>query len=70
VRCRSRPLALGVYESATAPIIFHKRDEVTELFSGWRLVLPGLVPTWQWHSKPNESPRTGWLWAGVIAKDA
>jgi hypothetical protein len=57
-----------VYEEASAPMVFRTRDEVTALFDGWRLVPPGVVRPWQWRPKPDESPRTPILWAGVAVK--
>jgi hypothetical protein len=62
-------LAEEIYESATAPMILRTRSDVAALFRGWRLVPPGLVRPWQWHSGPNEAPRTSSLWAGVGVKE-
>jgi hypothetical protein len=56
------------YRSATAPMVIRSRSEVESLFDGWRLVPPGVVPAWQWHSDPDEEPRTGIILGGVGIK--
>lgn len=56
------------YSVATSPMIFRSRAEITDLFTGWDLVEPGLVQPWQWHSAPDESPRTHYFLAGVARK--
>jgi hypothetical protein len=61
-------IAEEAFEEVSAPCVFRTRDEVTALFDGWRLVPPGVVRAWQWRSRPEESPRTPALWAGVGAK--
>jgi hypothetical protein len=53
------------YNSATAPMIVRRRSEIEALFGGWRLLPPGVVPAWQWHSGPHEAPRTGLILGGV-----
>ena len=58
------------YRSATTPMVIRTRSEVAAQLDGWRLVPPGLVPAWQWHSGPDESPRTGLILGGVGIKDA
>jgi S-adenosyl methyltransferase len=57
------------YKSATAPMIVRSRSEIEALFNGWRLIAPGVTPAWQWHSGPDESPRTGIILGGVGVKD-
>jgi hypothetical protein len=57
------------YKSATGPMVIRSRAEVEGLFEGWRLVPPGLVPAWQWHSGPDEAPRTGIILGGVGVKE-
>lgn len=58
------------YNSATAPMVVRRRSEVEALFSGWRLVPPGVVPAFRWHSGPHESPRTGGILGGVGVREA
>jgi S-adenosyl methyltransferase len=57
------------YKSATAPMIIRERSEIEALFNGWRLLPPGVVPAWQWHSSPDEAPRTGIILGGVGVKE-
>lgn len=57
------------YKSATAPMVVRSRSEIEALFNGWRLIPPGVTPAWQWHSGPDESPRTGIILGGVGVKD-
>jgi hypothetical protein len=57
------------YKSASAPMIVRSRSEIEALFNGWRLIAPGVTPAWQWHSGPDESPRTGIILGGVGVKD-
>jgi len=57
------------YKSATAPMIVRRRDEIQALFDGWRPLPPGVVPAWQWHSGPNEAPRTEIILGGVGIKE-
>jgi hypothetical protein len=57
------------YRSATAPMVIRSRSEVAALFEGWRLVPPGVGPAWQWHSDPEEAPRTGIILGGVGVKE-
>jgi len=70
-RSRSRPLSATRLrrESATAPMVVRSRDEIETLFSGWRLLQPGVVPAWQWRSEPGESPRTEIIFGGAGVKD-
>jgi hypothetical protein len=56
------------YNVATSALTLRPRAEIEELFAGWDLVPPGLVQPWQWHSAPNESPRTQYCLAGVARK--
>jgi hypothetical protein len=56
------------YKAATAPMIVRTRNEIEKLFSGWRLLEPGVVPAWQWRSAPEESPRTDIIFGGVGVK--
>jgi SAM-dependent methyltransferase len=61
--------AEDAYRSATAPMVIRSRSEVAALFEGWRLVPPGVVPAWQWHSDPDEAPCTGIILGGVAVKE-
>ena len=56
------------YKSSTAPMIVRSRGEIEAFFDGWRLVRPGVVPAWQWHSEPDESPRTQLMLGGIAVK--
>jgi hypothetical protein len=60
----------GAYENATSPMIFRPREEIEEMFAGWRLVPPGLVRPWEWPAAAIDSPRTPYLLGGVAVKDA
>jgi hypothetical protein len=57
------------YEDATSPMIFRPRDEVEEMFAGWRLVQPGVVRPWEWPATAIDSPHTPYFLAGVAVKD-
>lgn len=59
-----------LYKGATSPVIFRSREEVTELFRGWRPLPPGIVRPWAWPAEDSASPRTSLLWGGVGIKDA
>jgi hypothetical protein len=59
-----------LYQEATSPVIFRSREEVTELFRGWRPLPPGIVRPWAWPAADPSSPRTALLWGGVGIKDA
>ncbi len=61
--------AEDAYRSATAPMVIRSRAEVEALFDGWRLVPPGVVPAWQWHSGLDEALRTGIILGGVGVKE-
>ncbi len=61
--------AEDAYRSATAPMVIRSRAEVEALFAGWRLVPPGVVPACQWHSGPDEEPRTGIILGGVGVRE-
>ncbi len=54
-----------VYAGATSPISFRTRDQIAQLFDGFRLQRPGLVRPWQWHPEPSDTMHTKWLYAGV-----
>jgi hypothetical protein len=58
-----------LYKSATSPVIFRSREEVTELFQGWRPLPPGIVRPWAWPAEDSASPRTALLWGGIGIKD-
>jgi S-adenosyl methyltransferase len=58
-----------LYKSATSPVIFRSREEVTELFQGWCPLPPGIVRPWAWPAEDPASPRTALLWGGIGIKD-
>ena len=53
---------------ATAPLVPRSRARITELFEGWDLVEPGLVPVHEWHPDEDDSPQAGHLLGGVAVK--
>jgi hypothetical protein len=59
----------GMYEKATSPVVFRSREETRELFTGWDLLPPGVVRSWQWPDEDALSPRTPYLYAGVAVKN-
>jgi hypothetical protein len=59
-----------LYKGATSPVVFRSREEVTQLFQGWRPLPPGIVRPWEWPAEDSASPRTALLWGGIGIKDA
>ena len=59
----------GLYAGATSPVIFRSRQEIAELFDGWRLVPPGITRPWAWPAEDSASPRTSILYGGVGVKE-
>lgn len=59
-----------VFESVSSPMIFRPREEIEEMFTGWRLLPPGLVRPWQWPADAIDSPRTRYFLAGVAVKES
>ncbi|HSZ40360.1 MAG TPA: SAM-dependent methyltransferase [Trebonia sp.] len=59
----------GLYGGATSPLLFRPREEIEELFTGWRLLAPGVVRPWQWPDEDSASPRGTYMFAGVAVKD-
>jgi SAM-dependent methyltransferase len=66
--------AARVLEDASAQPRFRARQEILELFDGWRLVEPGLVPKREWRPDPSARAPAGppqafdFHWAGVARK--
>lgn len=52
---------------ASAPLVPRSRERIRELFSGWDLVEPGLVPLHEWHPEGEERP-AGHMLGGVAVK--
>ncbi|MEV0392087.1 SAM-dependent methyltransferase [Polymorphospora rubra] len=66
--------AIGVvaqYNTRTGtPLTFRSRAQVTDLFAGWRLLEPGVVPADTWWPEPGDLEEPGArprvpIWAGV-----
>jgi SAM-dependent methyltransferase len=68
---------LAAYNEQTAPLRLRSRDEIERLFTGWRLVAPGLVRPAHWRpdagelDDPEEAARAAQIpgWVGVAVKD-
>jgi hypothetical protein len=58
-----------LYGGATSPLIFRSREEIEEPFTGWQLLLPGVVRPWQWPAEDSASPHGRYMLAGVAVKD-
>jgi S-adenosyl methyltransferase len=58
-----------IYQGATSPAVFRSREEIEEMFAGWRPISPGVVRPWQWPNEDSLSPRTPYLYAGVGVKE-
>jgi hypothetical protein len=58
-----------LYGGATSPLIFRSREEIEELFTGFRLLAPGVVRPWQWPAEDPASARGRYMLAGVAVKD-
>ena len=57
-----------VYEQqATAPLIGRSREQIADMFTGWNLIEPGLVPLHQWRPTGDEV-RCAHLLGGVGVK--
>ncbi|MFB6393535.1 SAM-dependent methyltransferase [Polymorphospora lycopeni] len=57
-------------ESTGSPLTFRTRDQVVDLFAGWELLSPGVVPVDQWSPEPEDLEESADLgpvpiWAGV-----
>ncbi|MEV0733612.1 SAM-dependent methyltransferase [Polymorphospora sp. NPDC050346] len=57
-------------ESTRSPLTFRSRDQVVDLFAGWELLPPGVVPVDQWSPEPGDLEESADLgpvpiWAGV-----
>ena len=54
---------------ATAPLVPRTRAAIAELFAGWDLTAPGLVPIHEWHPDPDDgSPKSRHAVGGVAVK--
>lgn len=69
VTADERALIEGVYQGSTSAGVFRSRDEITELFAGWRTLQPGIVQPWEWPVEDPLSPRSGILYGGVAIKE-
>jgi hypothetical protein len=58
-----------LYTEATSPLLFRTHDEIAELFTGWRVLPPGVVRPWQWPTEDTASPRGVYQLAGIAVKD-
>ncbi|MEV0732296.1 SAM-dependent methyltransferase [Polymorphospora sp. NPDC050346] len=57
-------------ESTGSPLTFRTRDQVADLFAGWELLPPGVVPVDQWSPEPEDLEDSADLgpvpiWAGM-----
>jgi hypothetical protein len=59
----------SAYEGATSPLLFRPREEIAEMFAGWRVLPPGVVRPWQWPSEDSLSSRSRYLYGGVAVKE-
>jgi hypothetical protein len=59
-----------VFDQASSPMVFRSREDIENLFTGWRLLPPGLVRPWQWRPDRPEPSGTPYFLAGVAVKDA
>jgi S-adenosyl methyltransferase len=57
-----------IYEGTTSPAVFRSHDEIEEMFAGWHPIPPGIVRPWQWPDEDSLSPRTPYLYAGIVTK--
>jgi hypothetical protein len=69
VSAEDRALVEGLYERSTSPAVFRSSEEIAKLFTGWRLIPPGIVRTWAWPVEDSVSPHTDLFYGGVGVKD-
>lgn len=55
----------------SAPLVFRRDEEILELFEGFSLAEPGLVPLHEWRPDSDDPPQEGGTWgsAGVGIRD-
>jgi len=58
----------ALYDGSTSPVVCRPRQEIEEMFAGWRLLPPGVVRPWQWPSENSPAPHTTYLFGGVGVK--
>lgn len=55
----------AAFANSTSPMVFRGKEEVGEIFAGYRLVDPGLVRLHEWRPDDEESPKTASVFGGV-----
>jgi hypothetical protein len=50
-----------IYTKASVPLVFRTREQIMQLFGGFELVDPGLVPLPEWRPEPRPCP-PGEVW--------
>jgi hypothetical protein len=50
-----------IYTKASVPLVFRTREQIMQLFGGFELVDPGLVPLPEWRPEPRPYP-PGEVW--------
>lgn len=63
-----RALMEESYRNATAPMVYRSTTAIRELFDGFILVPPGLVPTGRWRPDEADATSTERMYAGVGRK--
>lgn len=58
------------YDRATASMIFREPEAISELFSGLRVLPPGIVPVGRWHADGEHGETVGRMLGGVAEKTA
>ncbi|MEU7999412.1 SAM-dependent methyltransferase [Micromonospora sp. NPDC049060] len=56
------------YRNATAPMVYRTAAQIADLFEGFELVAPGLVPTGRWRQDDPDATSTDRMYAGVARK--
>ncbi|MEV0730620.1 SAM-dependent methyltransferase [Polymorphospora sp. NPDC050346] len=62
-------------DSTGSPLMFRTRDQVVDLFAGWELLPPGVVPVDQWSPEPEDLEESAHLgpvpiWAGASLRSS